>query len=105
MSEGAPSTPAGSGAPPPTDEFLVNISIVSPSVNVNGPLKFPGLPPSTTVGQLKAKIRDALDSRPSNEKQRLIHQGKLLTGESDTLLQVFGEQKVQVDHLEHLFYA
>lgn len=77
------------------NSLSANISIVSPSVAVNAPLNFPGLPASTTVAQLKERIRDALDTKPSNEQQRLIHQGKLLSRENDSLLDIFGEQKVR----------
>lgn len=92
----AEDVPSSSGAPsqgenPPT----VNISIISPSLAVNAPLNFTGLAASTTVGQLKEKIREALDARPANEQQRLIHQGKLLNRETETLLDVFGEQKLR----------
>lgn len=87
---------SSSAAPPSEgDSLSANISIVSPSVAVNAPLNFPGLPASTTVAQLKERIRDALDSKPNNEQQRLIHQGKLLSRENDTLLDIFGEQKVR----------
>lgn len=78
----------------PQGDLSVNISIVSPSMSVNAPLYFPSLPPSTTLAQIKQRVRDALDSKPSNEQQRLIHQGKLLSREDQTLLDVFGEQKV-----------
>lgn len=92
MAEDAPSS---SSAPSPGEKPpAVNISIISPSLAVNAPLNFTGLPASMTVGQLKEKIREALDAKPANEQQRLIHQGKLLNRESETLLDVFGEQKV-----------
>lgn len=86
--------PSSSGAAP-QDDLTVGISVVSPSVSVNTPLNFPNLSPSTTVGQVKQKIREALDSKPSNEHQRLIHQGKLLNREQETFLEVFGEQRVR----------
>lgn len=89
MADEAPSSSTG-----PQEDLAVDVSVVSPSVSVNAPLHFPRLLPSTTIGQVKQKIRDSLDSKPSNEHQRLIHQGKLLGREQDTLLQVFGEQKV-----------
>ncbi|KAG6355872.1 hypothetical protein INS49_015256 [Diaporthe citri] len=93
MAEDAPSS---SNAPSPGENPpTVNISIISPSLAVNAPLNFAGLPASTTVGQLKEKIREALDAKPANEQQRLIHQGKLLNRESETLLDVFGEQKLR----------
>ncbi|KUI60067.1 hypothetical protein VP1G_07294 [Cytospora mali] len=91
----AEATSSSAVPPPEENELSVNISIVSPSVAVNAPLSFPGLPASTTVAQLKERIRDALDSKPSNEQQRLIHQGKLLSRENETLLDVFGEQKLR----------
>ncbi|KAK7714972.1 hypothetical protein SLS63_011489 [Diaporthe eres] len=93
MAEDAPSS---SNAPSPGENPpTVNISIISPSLAVNAPLNFTGLPASTTVGQLKEKIRESLDAKPANEQQRLIHQGKLLNRESETLLEVFGEQKLR----------
>ncbi|CAN8095172.1 unnamed protein product [Discula destructiva] len=91
MADEAPS----SSTADPQDDLAVNISVLSPSVTVNTNLNFPSLPPSTTIGQVKQKIRDALDSKPSNANQRLIHQGKLLAREQDTLLEVFGEQKLR----------
>lgn len=86
---------AASSSTAPQEDLSVNISIVSPSTSVNAPLHFPSLPPSTTIAQIKQKVRDALDFKPSNEQQRLIHQGKLLSREEQTLLEVFGEQKVK----------
>ncbi|PSR97158.1 hypothetical protein BD289DRAFT_459126 [Coniella lustricola] len=86
---------ASSSSAAAPEKLPINISIVSPSLSVNTPLNFPGLPASTTLGQLKQNIRDALDSKPTNEQQRLIHQGKLLAKEDETLLQVFGEQKIR----------
>lgn len=100
MADGA----ASSSATVP-DDLSVNISIVSPSTSVNAPLHFPNLLPSTTVAQVKQKIRDALDLKPSNEQQRLIHQGKLLSREEQTLLDVFGEQKVNSPYCISLKFA
>lgn len=79
----------------------MNIAIVSPSLSANTPLNFPGLPASTTIGQLKQRIRDALDSKPTNDRQRLIHQGKLLARENESLLEVLGEQRVGLRVLMH----
>ncbi|KAL1866353.1 hypothetical protein Daus18300_006817 [Diaporthe australafricana] len=91
MAEDAPSS--SNAQAPGENPLAVNISIISPSLAVNAPLNFIGLPASTTIGQLKEKIREMLDAKPANEQQRLIHQGKLLNRESETLLDVFGEQK------------
>ena len=86
------------GEPQPNSEaaalpLTVNLQIVSPSDGV-GPLSFPALPSNTTVRQLKDKIRDALPSRPADDQQRLIHRGRLLARDGDTLRDVFGEELV-----------
>lgn len=84
--------PAASGAP---DALAVNLQIVSPSVGVNRPLLFPDLPAVTTIRQLKDKIRHALPLRPADENQRLIHRGRALLRESDSLLEIFGANTLQ----------
>lgn len=81
---------AGEGGP-----LLVNIHFVSPSEGVPDGLDFQGLPATTTVGQIKDKIRDVLPMHPAHDEQRIIHQGRLLSRESDTLLDVFGEEKLR----------
>ncbi|KAK3175786.1 hypothetical protein K4F52_009997 [Lecanicillium sp. MT-2017a] len=73
-------------------EPVVNVQIVSPSVGVNRPLLFPGTPASTTIKQLKEKIREALPLRPADEHQRLIHRGRALMRDSDSLLDVLGAE-------------
>lgn len=69
------------------------LTIVSPSVGANR-LNFPHLAATTTVEQLKAKIRDALPSKPPNELQRLIHRGRMLSRESQTMVEIFGKDVV-----------
>lgn len=56
------------------------------------PLNFPHLPATTTVNELKTKIRDALPSKP--ESQRLIYRGRLISRDTDTMLDVFGQETV-----------
>ncbi|KAE9379066.1 hypothetical protein N431DRAFT_478156 [Stipitochalara longipes BDJ] len=68
------------------------LQIISPSIGVTGPLNFPLLPAATTVKQLKAKIRDALPSKPVDESQRLIHRGRMLARETETMLEIFGQE-------------
>ena len=68
--------------------------IVSPSTGVASPLTFPQLPVVTTVSQLKAKIRDVLPSKPLNESQRLIHRGRLLGRDTESMLEIFGQEAV-----------
>lgn len=73
--------------------LVVNLYIVSPSDGV-GNLRFRALPATTTVRQLKEKIRAALASRPPDDHQRLIHRGRLLSRDTDTLQDVLGEEAV-----------
>lgn len=91
-SEPQPTEATGMGAP---EELAVNLQILSPSVGVNRPLLFPDLPAVTTIKQLKDRIRQALPLRPADENQRLIHRGRALLRESDSLLDVFGADAVR----------
>jgi hypothetical protein len=74
---------------PPT----VNLQIVSPSAGV-GSLRFPDLAATTTVRQLRTRIRETLPWRPTDDQQRLIHRGRLLARDTDTLQDIFGEEAV-----------
>ncbi|KAK3359354.1 hypothetical protein B0T25DRAFT_95618 [Lasiosphaeria hispida] len=85
-----PSQPAPRDAAPLT----ANLQIVSPSVGI-GPLVFPTLAPDTTVRQLKERIREALPSHPADDHQRLIHRGRLLARDSDTLQDIFTEEQLR----------
>ncbi|KAK4104787.1 hypothetical protein N658DRAFT_464648 [Parathielavia hyrcaniae] len=89
-----------SGSAPPDPQagapLLVNLQIVSPTVGV-GNLRFPDLPASTTLKQLKEKIRDCLSWRPADDHQRLIHRGRLLARDTDTLHDVFGEEAIRAN--------
>lgn len=73
----------------------INLQILSPSPLV-GPMRFPNLAVSTTVGELKAKIRELVETRPLDEHMRLIYQARFLSRDADTLLDVFGEDVVCV---------
>ncbi|KAH6681791.1 hypothetical protein B0J14DRAFT_623598 [Halenospora varia] len=87
---------AASDAPTRDDEqpepLSFTLVIVSPSVGVSSPLNFPHLPATTTIKQLKAKIRDALPSKPVDESQRLIHRGRMLGRDNETMLDIFGQE-------------
>jgi hypothetical protein len=91
-------TPAGLDAPSRDEErpepLNFTLQIISPSIGVTGPLSFPLLPATTTVKELKAKIRDALPSKPVDESQRLIHRGRMLARETETMLEIFGQETV-----------
>ncbi|KAJ4013829.1 hypothetical protein NW752_005541 [Fusarium irregulare] len=86
------------------DEQTINVQVLSPSNGVTGPLLFPGLAANTTVKQLKDKIRQSLPLRPADENQRLIHRGRAIVRESDTLLDIFGADAVRnpEQHTIHL---
>ncbi|PHH78939.1 hypothetical protein CDD80_5971 [Ophiocordyceps camponoti-rufipedis] len=79
----------------PAEQLLVNLQVVSPSVGVNRPLLFPDLPAATTIKLLKDKIRQTLPLRPTDENQRLIHRGRALVRDSDSLLDVFGVEALR----------
>ncbi|EHK15187.1 uncharacterized protein TRIVIDRAFT_70098 [Trichoderma virens Gv29-8] len=81
--------------PASSDQPVVNLQVVSPSVGVNRPLLFPGLVATTTIKQLKEKIRLALPLRPSDENQRLIYRGRALLRDTDNLLDVFGAEALR----------
>ncbi|KZL83508.1 ubiquitin family protein [Colletotrichum incanum] len=95
-SEGSSSTahPAPEAA---SDHLSVNLQVLSPSTAANSsrPLVFPGLAATTTVKQLKEKIRQALPLKPSDSQQRLIYRGRVLQPDGDTLLSVIGEEVIR----------
>jgi len=78
--------------PEPINFTLV---ILSPSVGIDRPLTFSHLPATTSIKELKAKIRDALATKPADENQRLIHRGRLLARETETMTEVFGRETVR----------
>ena len=77
-----------------SEPLTFTLHVISPSVGVSSPLNFPGLAATTTVKQLKGKIRDALASQPADENQRLIHRGRMLGREGETMLEIFGQDTV-----------
>lgn len=86
----ASDTPTREEEQPETCSFT--LQIVSPN---SGPLSFPRLPATTTVKELKAKIREALPSKPSDEHQRLIYRGRMVARETDTMMDIFGREAVR----------
>lgn len=75
----------------------ITLQVISPSVAVPRPLSFADLPANTSVRQLKERIRNAIDAKPSDQAQRLIHRGRLLARDDDTMLAIFGEDAVRID--------
>lgn len=72
----------------------LNLKVLSPSTEVNGDISFNDISASTTVADLKGLIQTAIASRPAVERMRLIHRGRVLARESDTLSDVFGAETV-----------
>lgn len=101
-SEPPSSRPDDSSPGSSADQLTVNLQVVSPSVGVNRPLMFPGLAATTTVKQLKDKIRETLPLRPADENQRLIHRGRAIVRETDTLLDIFGADAVSIPSPSHV---
>ncbi|KAI3527900.1 ubiquitin family protein [Colletotrichum tamarilloi] len=92
------SSSAAPSAPEATSEHLsVNLQVLSPSTAATSsrPLVFPGLAATTTVRQLKEKIRQALPLKPTDAQQRLIYRGRPLAQDGDTLLTVLGEEVIR----------
>ncbi|KAI0422036.1 hypothetical protein F5X98DRAFT_326615 [Xylaria grammica] len=81
-----------------TEPSQFTLQILSPSVNVPQPL-FLNLPVTTTVRQLKERIRSRVSTKPLDDAQRLIHRGRLLARDSETMLELFGEEPLRsTDH-------
>ncbi|KAA6412087.1 MAG: hypothetical protein FRX48_04237 [Lasallia pustulata] len=70
------------------------LHVLSPSTEVPKKLTFSSVPTSTTVGELKLKIRDAVATKPAPERQRLIYRGKALTNNVIMLRDVFGQDTI-----------
>src|ERR1700761_6177902 len=98
MSERPPPQDTADMVPTEDDEqpepLSFTLVVVSPSVGAASRLSFPHTPATTTVKQLKAKIRDSLPSRPPDDGQRLIHRGRMLARETETMLDIFGQETV-----------
>jgi hypothetical protein len=90
--------PAASAAPADHGEnespLTFTLMVISPSPGVNGPLNFPNVAATTSIKEVKAKIRDTLPSKPTDDGQRLIHHGRLLSRETETMSEVFGHDAV-----------
>jgi hypothetical protein len=98
MSQTAEPSDFGTAIPTKDDEqpepLSFTLIVVSPSVGAASRLSFPHLPATTTIKELKAKIRDVLESKPPDENQRLIHRGRMLARETETMLDIFGKETV-----------
>ncbi|OBT85565.1 hypothetical protein VE02_06697 [Pseudogymnoascus sp. 03VT05] len=92
-------TIAGDNDAPAPQTFTLHI--ISPSLGSHGPFFFPNLPIATTVHQLKAKIRERVQTKPHNDHQRLIHRGRQLT-EVETMADIFGKETLSNEDSQSL---
>ncbi|KAI0408055.1 hypothetical protein F4802DRAFT_447708 [Xylaria palmicola] len=91
-------SPIESSASAPEEPGQFTLQILSPSLNVPQPL-FLTIPITTTVQQLKERIRSHVTTKPPDDAQRLIHRGRLLARESETMVELFGEEPLRTaDH-------
>ncbi|KAF3064239.1 hypothetical protein GL218_01890 [Daldinia childiae] len=89
--------PANSPADSNSETFT--LQILSPSVGIPQPLALQKLPIGTTVKQLKERIRDVVSTKPADQAQRLIHRGRLLARDNETMTDIFGPEALRsTDH-------
>ena len=55
---------------------------------------FDNIPMDTTIGWLKAHLRDRLPSHPPTDLQRFLYQGRFLEDDNYTLTTIFGDNPV-----------
>jgi hypothetical protein len=103
------SEPPSSGPQPaaeqksiPDEQLTINLHVLSQSVGTNRPLVLSDLPATSTIRQLKERIRQSLPMRPADENQRLIHRGRVLQRDDDTMLDVFGMDAVSLEAVIYL---
>ncbi|KAI8625192.1 hypothetical protein F5Y19DRAFT_489865 [Xylariaceae sp. FL1651] len=89
------SNSSDSSASTAAEPGLFTLQILSPSLGVPQPLLLENLPVSTTVRQLKERIRSTISTKPRHDAQRLIHRGRLLARDPETMLELFGEEALR----------
>lgn len=104
MEEGSSSAQASSKVPR-SNQPTILLHVLSPSIEVPHKLTFPDVPTSTTVAELKTKICDAVPTRPSPDRQRLIYSGKALVQGTATLKDIFSQEKVRYHALGTVLLA
>ncbi|GME25074.1 hypothetical protein GTA08_BOTSDO07324 [Neofusicoccum parvum] len=77
----------------------VDVRVLSPSPEADGGINFAALPASTTIAELKAKIKDALPSHPAPDRMRIIYLGRVVMNDT-TLGTVFGPSEVCASGLQ-----
>ncbi|KAI1184635.1 hypothetical protein F5B17DRAFT_446861 [Nemania serpens] len=90
-------SPAAAGS----ESSRFTLRILSPSINVPQSLSI-SISATATVGQLRERIRESVSTRPPDDAQRLIHRGRLLVRDSETMLELFGEELLRRGHSQTL---
>ncbi|KAI1468940.1 uncharacterized protein F4812DRAFT_352472 [Daldinia caldariorum] len=90
---------AAANFPAESNSETFTLQILSPSVGIPQPLALRKLPIGTTVKQLKERIRDVVSTKPADQAQRLIHRGRLLARDDETMADIFGQETLRsADH-------
>lgn len=80
-------------APIESRDGTFTLQVLSHSVGHTETLSFKELPITTTVAQLKTKIKEK-HANADEEYQRLIHRGRLLVRADETMADLFGADTV-----------
>ncbi|KAI5198783.1 hypothetical protein E4T39_06605 [Aureobasidium subglaciale] len=72
----------------------LSLRILSPSAGLGDSLDMANVALDTTIGMLKQLLMERLPSNPTPDRMRLIHFGRLLANDNETLGQLFGEAAV-----------
>ncbi|KAF2816125.1 uncharacterized protein BDZ99DRAFT_458028 [Mytilinidion resinicola] len=86
----------------PAEQTFIDLKVLSPSTEVDGDMFFKQLPASTTVAELKLKIKDQIAAKPAVERMRLIYRGRVMAKESDTMTDVFGRDEIRASSEQSL---
>ncbi|KAI0845546.1 hypothetical protein F5Y00DRAFT_246132 [Daldinia vernicosa] len=95
-------TPPPANSPADSNSETFTLQILSPSVGIPQPLALQKLPIGTTVKQLKERIRDVVSTKPADQAQRLIHRGRLLARDNETMTDIFGQEALRSTHHQTL---
>ncbi|KAG9670885.1 hypothetical protein KCU95_g13216, partial [Aureobasidium melanogenum] len=72
----------------------LSLRILSPAVELGQGLDMADVPIDTTIGALKSKLTNMLPTNPTPDRMRLIHYGRLLANDDETLAHLFGEAAI-----------
>lgn len=86
---------AGQPDASPSSPRTIEVKVLSQLSEPDGTLVLSSLPVTTSVAALKTLISQSLASKPPPDRQRLIHRGRVMAREADTLEDVFGSDNVR----------